>query len=668
MPDIFLSYNRDDQVIARRFAEGFELAGFSVWWDQTLNAGEDYDRVTEKALEDAKAVVVLWSKKSVDSRWVRAEATQADRNGTLVPAMIEACKRPIMFELKQTADLSNWTGDPADKTWQAFLASVRRLVGKGEPSRTAVLPNPDRPRRNIALRISIAAAVLLVAGAGLWTLSRKSSDQAMQVAPAAAAEVTLAVLPFVNVSSDPEQEYFSDGLTEEILNQLAQVKELRVTGRTSSFSFKGKNEDLRVIAEKLDVANLLEGSIRKDGQQLRISAQLIDGKDGVERWSRTYARELNTVFALQEEIARDVALALSITLDVGKSSRARGGTTNVEAYEKYLRGAESAGAQAAQLYREAVALDPAFAMAWYSLYRALPPLSIRESANGAAVLRQEYSQVRQRLIALLPEDGELTQRFRADEANDAHRWAESLEGTGKLLANAPTDVRANHNHASTLRFVGRYRDALPYLKRLVQIEPLVYGHSVQLERVLRMVGSRAEVEEEVARGRLLATKPPDSVALDIADMITLLGDPGLSTTEVKAGFRKILQGSGGRQLPSYVASVMENPDDAVAARATLRQAFADPANQSEGPLTNIARLAAFVGDTELAIEALRRNFVKPGPAWLVTIWDASIHSGLRTDPGFKHLLRELGIVDYWRASGNWGDFCNPVGNDDFECH
>jgi TolB-like protein len=143
------------------------------------------------------------------------------------------------------------------------------------------------------------------------------------------------VLP-LQFSSDPEQEYFSDGLTEEILNQLAQVKALRLTVRTSSFAFKGKNEDLRVIGEKLGVANLLEGSVRKAGNELRITAQLINAADGTNRWSKTYVRKLEDVFAVQEQIARDVASALSITLDVGSFSRAAGGTNSIEAYDKFL--------------------------------------------------------------------------------------------------------------------------------------------------------------------------------------------------------------------------------------------------------------------------------------------------------------------------------------------
>jgi hypothetical protein len=127
-PDIFLSYARGDQATARRFAEAFEVQGFSVWWDAALRSGEAWDQEIEKALKAAKAVVVLWSKQSVESRWVRAEATLADRNKTLVPVMIEPCDRPIIFELTQTADLSHWSGDLKDAAWQSYVADVRRMA------------------------------------------------------------------------------------------------------------------------------------------------------------------------------------------------------------------------------------------------------------------------------------------------------------------------------------------------------------------------------------------------------------------------------------------------------------------------------------------------------------------------------------------------------------
>jgi hypothetical protein len=128
MPDLFLSYARDDQEIARHFAENFRREGFGVWWDQALNPGEAFDQVTEEALAGASAVIVLWSKKSVSSRWVRAEATQANASHRLLPVMIEPCTRPIMFELTHTADLSQWKGNRDDPAWQAFVAGVRRFV------------------------------------------------------------------------------------------------------------------------------------------------------------------------------------------------------------------------------------------------------------------------------------------------------------------------------------------------------------------------------------------------------------------------------------------------------------------------------------------------------------------------------------------------------------
>jgi len=134
LPDIFVSYSREDQAVARSYAEGFEAEGFTVWWDQSLNPGEAFDQVTERALDEAKAVVVLWSKASVNSRWVRAEATQANANNRLLPVMIEACRRPIMFELSHTADLSQWKGNSDDPAWQSFLASVRRFVQRAAPT------------------------------------------------------------------------------------------------------------------------------------------------------------------------------------------------------------------------------------------------------------------------------------------------------------------------------------------------------------------------------------------------------------------------------------------------------------------------------------------------------------------------------------------------------
>jgi hypothetical protein len=148
-PDIFISYSREDRPAARHFAESFTREGFDVWWDAAIRSGQTFDEVIEKALRSAKAVVVLWSPRSVASRWVRAEATLADRANKLVPAIIEACDRPIIFELTHAADLADWTGDTSDSRWQTLVSDLRRLVGEKdaapvppEPAKLASEPDP----------------------------------------------------------------------------------------------------------------------------------------------------------------------------------------------------------------------------------------------------------------------------------------------------------------------------------------------------------------------------------------------------------------------------------------------------------------------------------------------------------------------------------------------
>ena len=144
--DIFLSYARHDRSIAHLFAEGLATEGFSVWWDASLHSGETFDEVIEQRLRDAKAVVVLWSPRSVASRWVRAEATLADRRNKLVPAIIEGCDRPIIFELTHAADLCDWTGDTSDKRWQTFILDLRRLVDADKHQEHGEAGPPARPR------------------------------------------------------------------------------------------------------------------------------------------------------------------------------------------------------------------------------------------------------------------------------------------------------------------------------------------------------------------------------------------------------------------------------------------------------------------------------------------------------------------------------------------
>jgi TolB-like protein len=342
LPDIFLSYAHGDVATAKRFAESFAREGFSVWWDARLRSGDAFDAAIEAALRSAKAVVVLWSAVSVQSRWVRAEATLAERNRVLMPVMIEPCDRPIMFELMHTTDLCHWSGDPHDLVWQTYLSGLRQLVEAG----TASSDSPAESRQAITRVKETASAISAAEGVP-----------------------SIAVLPFANLSGDKEQEYFSDGLAEEIINTLAQIPRLKVIARTSAFAFKGQNTDIRRIAETLGVANILEGSVRRSGNRIRVTAQLITATDGTHLWSERYDRELADVFEVQDEIAAAISKALQVRLTPEATAKPRY-TPQLPAYEALLKArhfhwkitAESID-QAKPFYEQAIALDPQFALA-----------------------------------------------------------------------------------------------------------------------------------------------------------------------------------------------------------------------------------------------------------------------------------------------------------------
>ena len=262
--------------------------------------------------------------------------------------------------------------DPAGRYADAasFAAALRPFAG-ADTARARLARLRTRP-----LLIAGVAALALVVAGGVALLRPRTAPAAVQ---------SVAVLPFINLTGDSGQEILADGLAEEVANRLAAIPDLRVTGRRSSFSFKGKNEDLRVIAKKLDVANLLEGSLRADGTRLRVTVNLIDGRDGTRRWSsRPYEHEQSGILAAQDEIAQDVARALSVTLDVGALNRAQGGTRNLEAARRYwewreLMLSERIGIELerrkVRLMREAVRRDPQFVVAWDGLAGSLSTLA-----------------------------------------------------------------------------------------------------------------------------------------------------------------------------------------------------------------------------------------------------------------------------------------------------
>ena len=304
MSDVFISYSHGDLPRAMQVRDALEAGGLSVWWDQNLRSGENYDEVIEDALRSARAVIVLWTSRSVTSRWVRAEATLADRNKTLLPVMLEDCERPIMFELMQTADLIGWTGALVDQRWEVFLRDVRLFVGKatGAEERAA------------------------------QKSTQASRDAYLPTKP------SLAVMPFANLSNDPEQAYFVDGLMEEVVGALSRIRTLLVIGSGSTMTLKAQGLSTLDAAKTLGVHYVLGGSVRKGGDSLRISATLIDVASGTHVWSDRFDGKLENVFDLQDEVALGVTGVIDFSVQSAEVLRmSKRPTSDLKSYDLYLR-------------------------------------------------------------------------------------------------------------------------------------------------------------------------------------------------------------------------------------------------------------------------------------------------------------------------------------------
>jgi TolB-like protein len=664
VPDVFLSYSREDQAVARRFAEAFERAGLSVWWDQALSAGEAYDKVTETALREARAVVVLWSRHSVESRWVRSEATMADRNGTLVPVMIEECTRPIMFELTQTADLSGWKGDEGDRNWQSLLSSVRRFVEKGGARATAAGPpaiaTPSRPGRRGAAWAAVAAALVLVAIA-LW-LFRKEPPVA-----SGAGSPSIAVLPFTNLSSDKEQEYFSDGLSEELLNQLTQVPGLRVIGRTSSFAFKGRNEDLRKIGELLGVNHILEGSVRKSGNRVRINAQLINPADGSNLWSETYERTLDDIFAMQDEIAQAVAKELKLKLGVQDLNAS--GTKNVAAFDAFLAGRallNSSGANsmnaAVPLLERAVSLDPAYVPARLWLIDAYTRLLLGSPDPSAEITRRQDEIIDQvlRQVPGTPE-ASLALSYRVARGGDLRELERLLQDALRLSGGS--GARARLRYGQFLAGVGQAGRSITEMEQAQQNEPLdVFGRMNTL--LGYEIAGRFDRAEQESR-QLLQLPGGQSVPV-LGTMVTR----AMSQRDT-ARLRQLIPELErlGPDGVNSAANLRQLVDDPEVARRQLREQIAASGGSGDiYALSSRVQSAAYLGDRDLALSAMEALFGRSfGFETVAFVFWRPVLRDLRGEPRFKEQLRKIGLVDYWRSTGNWGDFCKPAGQDDFEC-
>jgi adenylate cyclase len=522
--------------VAQIFADALEAEGFSVWWDAALRSGEAFDEAIEAALRAAKAVVVLWSPRSVASRWVRAEATLADRNRTLTPVIIEPCERPIMFELTHSADLCHWRGAPDDAAWLSLLREVRGFVGV----RNA--PEPTAPAK-----------------------ARKTPSDGRP---------SILVLPLINMSGDPEQEYFSDGVSEDIITDLGRVSALSVVSRNTAFSYKGKTVAVSHLAAGLGITHILEGSVRKSGSRVRITAQLLDASRDTPIWAERFDRTLHDIFAIQDEISQAIVSALKLTLaPAEKEALEQRPTASAEAYELYLlarqfsrTGSERLKPLIMRICHRAVTLDPDFGQAWAQIAFAESEAAQR-GAEGAT--HEHALHAAGRAVAVSPN---------LAEAHAA--MAEVLtRGPGMNLAASQSffetalrlDPDCYEAHlCAGYQFVAlhRWQDAIRHYETAIALDPIAYraaGMVVQAYAALGDTENRlAAARRALARCEsLLSVEPDHSGALGF--VVTSLAELGEIDRARELAHRAVLFDPDNTRLHYNLACAMAGIGDPDAA-------------------------------------------------------------------------------------------------------
>jgi TolB-like protein/Flp pilus assembly protein TadD len=507
---VFLSYASQDAEAACKLGEVLRAAGVEVFLDQNaLQGGDAWDQKIRRQILDCALFIPMISQNTQQRlegyfrhEWNLAiERTHhmAREKPFLVPIVLDGTKDqqalvPDAFRAVQ------WTRLSGGDTPPAFVDRIKRLlstdlqplrdVSDGTPGLLQSHRRSLTPRRSLlALAVVVAALICVIAANSLIS----SKPPPLAAAAFAPPQYSIAVLPFVNLSGDKEQEYFSDGLTEELLNSLSEINELQVAARTSAFFFKGKDTDIATIARKLNVSTVLEGSVRRSDHTLRVTAQLINAVTGFHMWSKTYDRDLGDVLNLQTDIATAVAGALKLTLLGDVSARIElGGTHNAAAFDAYLRGAKAYSAihEAKDLptaiagYTEAVRLDPHYAMAFAARSIALSDYAALVETGTQA--RDDFEKAHtdaRRALDLAPNlaEAHLASGLVSEQDLD---FAQASEAYDRALALAPGNAVVLEYSGTLAVLLGHADAGLVHLRHAVVLDPLARGTHYSLAQSL----------------------------------------------------------------------------------------------------------------------------------------------------------------------------------------
>ena len=636
MTDVFVSYARSTQVHARNAARALVEAGYSVWIDDELPAHRAFSKVIEDELRGAAAVLVLWSEDARASRWVPAEADMAYNSDKLVQMSVDGALPPLPFNRMHCEMLTHWEGDPEDVAWRKILASVGELTG-----RTAPVPQPAemvaalRPARS----------------------------------PKGPKEKVLAVLPFDNLSSDPDLDYFCDGVSDEIQRAVARATSLKIVARASSFQFRGADKVTANVAAALGTTHLLDGTVRRGGDRVRISAELVDCSSCAAVWSDRFDGTLDDVFTLQEEIAEAVAQALKVALEPAVAEKP---LASID-YERFLRAkAHLAGGdsvfddsafKAIPLLEKVVDARPDFAPAWELLATA----RATELRSGHSRISYEEGARRTReaaeqALSLDPNRTRALVALALLEPWGAYSTREAL--LDKAIAAAPNDPVVLTELANFYWSVGRAREGIALAERAFELNPMLPAAAIQVAQMLGYVG---EPQASMKLHRELYRKWPDNPGM----LMALINQAG--TTELWAEFDEVIgdvEKFDGWQLVDLKASrafalTVRSKDPEKAKRRIARyQQLLDATGTV--PINIITGISVFGFPEEALDMAEKANYdfiFEPEGNRAGTYFHGTIFgpwSQMRNLPRFVDLCDRLGLCRYWVESDKWPDMISEL--------
>ncbi|MBS0411861.1 MAG: TIR domain-containing protein [Proteobacteria bacterium] len=534
MSEVFISYARSTEAQADLMGHALIALGYDVWRDDQLPAHRAYTDVIDERLKAAKAVLVIWSKDAAASQWVRAEADVARLAGKLVQVSLDGSVPPLPFNQIHCADLSGWSGDLGGPAWAKVLASIADLVG-GAEARSS--PQPVSP----------ALALL---------------DPGRRPAIALPGKPSIAVLPFQNLSGDAEQEYFADAITEDVITALSQWRWFFVIAWNSSHAYKDAAIDVQRAGRELGVRYVLQGSVRKSGSRVRVSAQLADAADGTNVWAARFDRDLVDVLALQDEITEQVVAAIEPAMLQGEGVRvARKSLTDYSALDFFHRGmwhlnrvSRDGYDQALSLFRRAIERDPDLSLGHIGLARILYGGAIYGWSPQANADLQEAHAEAQTAIGL--------------DGRDACAWFAS---------------------AGAALYLGDYAGALDDSERSVALNPnFAFGH-YRLGQVLIYTGRPAEAVAPIERS--LRLSPYDPQLGPMRDLLALAyyqsHDYAEAAVQARAAVR-LNNARGSNLLAASLARLgrreeaaraLPPPPERDVGRRPMVAAYADPAFQ-----------------------------------------------------------------------------------------